>query len=483
MKGVPREVQQWYYRESFYRFFLRAWQVLEPTTPLVNNWHIRFLCDLLQGEVMRVVRNEKRPSDLVINIPPATTKSSITTIALPAWAWIVDPSLKIITASYADTLAHHHAGKSRVIILSDWYQELFGDIYQLRVDTNKKSEYETNKQGLRLAVGSGAGSAIGRHSKLTICDDPLNPKKAASQLELDTINDWWDTSISTRQTDANVSTKIVVMQRLATNDLAGHCLAKGTYRHVCLPAELGDNINPPSLGDNYRDGLLDPVRLNAEVLAGLRTALGTLGFVGQMLQRPTAAGGNMIKSSWFREFTMTGLLADAEADRTPLAWHFTVDGAYTDNDKNDATALLAYCVFKHNLYIRDVSAVRMEMPDLLRYLPEFVTRNGYNARLSKVYIEPKASGMSVAQMLKRNTKLNIILDKPPTTEKKARVAGCVPYLEAGRCFLLQGATYIKPFIDEVSAFPNGDHDDQVDVLTMAADKAIKPEGGAQKWHA
>lgn len=189
----------------------------------------------------------------------------------------------------------------------------------------------------------------------------------------------------------------------------------------------------------------------------------------------------MIKASWFREFTMTQLLADAADSKGVLAWHYTVDGAYTDKDKNDATAIAAWCLWQHNLYIRDVASVRLEMPELLRFLPEFVQRNDYNPRLSKIYIEPKASGMSVAQMLKRNTRLNIILDKPPTTEKKSRVAGCLPFIEAGRVHLLTGAGWVKPFTDEVCAFPSGDHDDQVDVLTMAADKAIVPVHGNQKW--
>jgi predicted phage terminase large subunit-like protein len=477
--STQRQVWQWYYRESFYRFFLRAWKILEPTMQLVDNWHIQYLCNTIQDEVMRVVSKQPRTADLVINVPPATTKSSIVTVAAHPWAWIVEPSLKIITASYADTLAHYHAGKSRDIILSDWYQDLFGDLYALRLDVNKKSEFANDKQGMRYAVGSG-GSAIGRHADIQLCDDPINPKKSASQTELETINEWWDVSMSGRLTDVNVSTRILVMQRLATNDLSGHCLAKG-YRHICLPAELGDNVQPAALAAHYTDGLLDPVRLGREALDMQRTALGTLGYVGQYLQRPVAAGGNMIKGSWFREFTMTALHADAEEAKTPLVWHFTVDGAYTDKEKNDATALAAWCVWRHNLYIREVSAVRLEMPELLRYLPEFVNRNGYT-RHSKVYIEPKANGMSVAQMLRRNTQLNIILDTAPTTDKRARVAGCSPYIEAGRVHLLQGAPYVKPFTDEVCAFPLGDHDDQVDVLTMAVDKAITSTRSAQKWH-
>jgi predicted phage terminase large subunit-like protein len=360
------------------------------------------------------------------------------------------------------------------------YQDLFGDIFRLRLDVNKKSEYANNKEGMRYAVGSG-GSAIGRHADLIICDDPINPKKAASVVELDAINDWWDTSISTRITDANVSTKVMLMQRLATNDLSGHCLKKGDYTHICLPAELTDDVRPDSLRANYQQGLLDPVRLNRMVLDNFRTAMGSLGYVGQMLQSPVAAGGNMIKENWFVDYTLLWLLNESAQTKIPVVWHYTIDGAYTDKDKNDATAINAYALFQNSMFIRDVASVRLEMPELLRFIPEFVQRNGYTNQ-SKIYIEPKASGLSVAQMLKRNTKLNIVIDTPPKTDKVARVAECVPYIEAGRVHLLQGSSFVKGFITEVCSFPNFDHDDQVDALTMAVRRAIEPVRGRQTWH-
>jgi predicted phage terminase large subunit-like protein len=272
------------------------------------------------------------------------------------------------------------------------------------------------------------------------------------------------------------------MQRLSTGDLSAHCLKKGTYCHICLPAELTADIQPVSLAANYVDGLLDPVRLNRDALAGFKTAMGTLGYVGQMLQSPVKAGGNMVKEAWFAQFTLSRLQDESLTDRIPLVWNFTIDGAYTDKDDNDATAIIAYATFKHSLYVRDVAAVRLEMPDLIKFIPEFVERNGYNPRASRIYIEPKASGLSVAQMLKRTSRLNVVIDAPPKSDKVARVAECLPYIEAGRVNLLQGASYVKGFVDEVCAFPNYDHDDQVDALTMAVRRAIEPEKGRAVWH-
>jgi predicted phage terminase large subunit-like protein len=478
-------VRQWKYRENFYEFFRKAWPVIEPTKPLVENWHLKYVADTMQGIVEDIVAGKPRQWDYVFNMPPGSTKSNLISVALPAWAWVLSPSFQIISTSYADTLAHYHAGKSRDIMLSDWYQRLFGDLFQLRIDINKKSEYANNKGGFRYSCGAG-GSPIGRHADLLLCDDPMNPKKAASRDELANINTWWDEQLSTRVNEESISVKAVVMQRLAANDLSAHCLSKGNYRHICLPAERtkDSTIQPPELVERYEaaGGLLDPVRLGRPSLANFKVALGTRGYVGQMLQSPVKEGGNMVQASWFGTYTLADLQQRATEKRARLEWNTTIDTAYTQDEENDPTSLLTYCLFDNFMYVRDVAVQRLEMPDLLRFIPEFVQRNGYNAGASRIYIEPKASGLSTAQMMKRTTKLNIIIDKAPTSDKPARLNECLPYIESGRVLLLQGAAWVKPFIDEVCIFPNGDHDDQVDTLTMAVRRAIQPTKGTQVWH-
>ena len=93
-------------KDSYYEFFNIAWKVLEPTTELIPNWHIKYLCDLLQAEVERIAEGNPKDRDIIINVPPRSLKSSITTVYLNAWAWIKYPHLKFITASYNQELAN-----------------------------------------------------------------------------------------------------------------------------------------------------------------------------------------------------------------------------------------------------------------------------------------------------------------------------------------------------------------------------------------
>ncbi|MDR0431067.1 MAG: hypothetical protein LBH58_11380, partial [Tannerellaceae bacterium] len=132
-------------RESFFYFVKAFWNVIIKEEP-VYNWHIEFLCQELQELSVSIVNREQKPYDLIINIPPGTTKSTITTIMFPAWLWTQDATIRIITNSYSNDLSIEHATKSRDIITSDKYRRLFSEI-ALRIDKAAKANYENTATG------------------------------------------------------------------------------------------------------------------------------------------------------------------------------------------------------------------------------------------------------------------------------------------------------------------------------------------------
>ena len=147
---------------------------------------------------------------------------------------------------------------------------------------------------------------------------------------------------------------------------------------------------------------------------------------------------------------------------------FVIDPAYTSNEKNDPSALLAY-IFKDNRWqIIDCVNVHKEFPDLIKFIPQWVQKNGYSNR-SRVYVEPKASGKSIVQTLQKETGLNIREDKPPSKDKVARVQDISATLESGRVSLLNGK-WNEEIIQQLVKFPSAKHDDMVDCLVMAINK-------------
>ena len=178
------------------------------------------------------------------------------------------------------------------------------------------------------------------------------------------------------------------------------------------------------------------------------------------MQTPTPLDSGMIKEEWFQ----------VDRYREDGIVNFVIDPAYTANQKNDPSALLAYTYKNNKWQIIDCVNVYKEFPDLVKFIPEWVTKNGYSNQ-SRIYVEPKASGKSIVQTLVRETGLNVREDKPPTKDKVARVADVSASLESGRVSILQGK-WNKEFMDQLTKFPSAKHDDMVDCLVMAVNKEI-----------
>ena len=270
------------------------WSVIIPDEP-VYNWHIEYLCNELQDMVEKVARREDKEHDLIINIPPGTSKSTIVTVMLPAWAWTIDPSIRALSASYSASLSTDHAVKSRDIIKSDKYKAYFPEV-SIKSDQDNKTHYKNNNGGERYAT-SVTGTVTGFHAHLIIVDDPLNPKGASSEADRTTANDFMDVTLSTRKVSKSVTPTILVMQRLHTKDCTGNWLDKEgkKLKHISLPGRLSKDVKPIELKDRYINGLLDTQRLKETDLEELQINLGSYGFAGQIMQIPSPADGGLWK--------------------------------------------------------------------------------------------------------------------------------------------------------------------------------------------
>ncbi len=450
-------------RKSFFFFVKTFWDVIIKEEPRYN-WHIPFLCDELQKLSVSIVARQPKPYDLIVNIPPGTTKSTIVTIMWPVWLWTQDPTLRIITNSYSGGLSIEHATKSKDIIQSDKFRILFPDII-IRKDKSGKQNYENTQTGYRYATSTGA-TITGFHAHVIINDDPVNPKQAESEPLRVQANEHTKT-LSSRKVDKANTPIVTIMQRLHEEDVTGYMLKKKgeNIRHICLPAEDCDAVKPAELRKFYVDGLLDPVRLNRRTLEEAKIDLGSRGYAGQYGQSPSAAGGNIIKESWFRRISY----ADFYAMRFREPIHFFLDTAYDEKKKktdNDPSGIIAACKIKNNIYIVHAKKVWKEFPELLRFLPEYMYANGYDDNVSTLRVEPKANGKSVVQQLKDSTKLNVTYTPTPTDAKDVRLHAVAPKVECGRVFLVDGE-WNEEFIDEVCGFPTKVHDEYVDLLGYA----------------
>lgn len=471
LESLLIEVEREACLSSFYEFFLSFWEVVVHEE-LSDNWHIKLLCDELQYIVPFIVERKKKPYDLVINVPPGSTKTTIVLQMFPAWLWAVDPTLRVISSSHSSSLSIDSAMKTRDILISSKYKKLFPDV-KLRIDKSAKTSYENTKGGTRDVTST--GSAItGRHAHIKLMDDLQEISQATSEPHRQKAIEHMKT-LFTREVEKGNSVNVLIMQRLHELDCTAYMLQLGRKRkikHICLPATESDRINPPELRKFYLDGLLDVNRMKPEVLADKREELGIYGYAAQFDQNPTPPEGGIIKRNWFKILPKELFLHEGES---PM---FFVDTAYERKKKldkqgeakNDPTGLMTCIMQRGIVYVLDYREVWLPLPQLCEFIPVYMRTFGYNHNRSVMYIEPKSSGISTIQTLQQFTKMNISAITSDTfghkDSKETELSNAAPTIESGRFVLLQGI-WNELFLDRICGFPRAAHDEAVDLLCYA----------------
>lgn len=480
-------------RRYMYHFFKESWKIAEPVSPYVDNWHIQFICELLQVEAERV--NEGIPKyeqynitrdgllffpkgmkwesrDIVINLAFRSTKSLITSVCFPAWAWLLNPSFRFITASYKDDLAIKSAVMSRNIIGSEYYQQLCNHRVMLSSDQNEKFRYQNTESGFRFSTSVIGGGVTGEGCNFLLIDDPIAPSQATSTKYLNRVNNTYKDTFYSRLNQPNVDLRLIIMQRVHSGDLSGKWKDNPTVRHINLPVQIDignadsyNQVRPAYLRKFYdSEGLFWPARWSTKQLRAFRDAQGSETYKTQMLQSPEdASRGMMLHAEWWKYY-------DAEDTPKDAIWHFVIDGAFTENSKNDPSGLMSYSYYNGRWYIRAVDWVHMALPDLVAHVERFAYANGYTAN-SFIGIEPAGSGLAlIASLQSMKPYLNVGNLPAPLRDKENRVRAVTPALEAGRFLLKTGAKWVDKFIEECKEFPGGAHDEAPDLLAMAFDR-------------
>ena len=323
-------------RRNFYYFVQQFIGELIPGD-VVFNWHIKFLCDKLQKYAFRIIARLPAKSDLIINIIPGSTKSTVCSQLFAAWCWIAvlpdegeykqayakkrsqgklkpdkehDPEKRIYGSfmrfggvSFNEKAALANAQKHKACVESDKYKLYFSELC-IKRDASAVGNFWNNKGGQRWSVGINGG-VTGQHFDCQLVDDPMDPKASVSDLKTSGANEYIDETLSSRCTDVNVTVMIVIMQRLAGLDTTGHLLAKAKkntdirpIEHICLPITFQDYIKPEICKDYYinQQGYFDPIRRDKSAIARQRAALGPYGASGQLDQIPIQRGEGLFNA-------------------------------------------------------------------------------------------------------------------------------------------------------------------------------------------
>lgn len=418
---------------------------------------------------------------LMVFLPPQHGKSEVVSRNLPAWALGINPDLKIVGCSYSSDLALQFARCIQRTIDSDAYKDLFPATYLAGAGAHAEARgfirnadiFETvGHRGFYKAVGVGS-SLTGTPADIGIIDDPVKDAlEANSETYRNRIWDWYTDVFLTRL--HNDSKQILIQTRWHTDDLAGRLLERERDRWeiISIPAlceeERDGGISMRHIGEALWEAKHSRQRLQEAQQRSPRT------FNALYQQRPTIDGGNIVKRDWFQHIGYQEF--KALHGFQPI--NFYLDTAYDKKSQqksvdNDPSGIIAATKVGRDIYIVHGTKFYKEMPDMLRFLPEYMAQWGNET--SRLCIEPKASGKSVAQMLRDQTDLNVMFTETPTDSKEVRLRAVSPKVECGRVFLVDGA-WVEDFLDEVCGFPSQPHDEYVDILGYAINDLSRDDG-------
>ena len=443
-----RQVHSTLLRKSFKDFTPEAWDIISPDA-FRPGWHIDAVGDHLQAVSNREIKR------LLICMPPRHGKSKLTSVLWSAWEWLEHPETRFLSTSYSMSLSVRDSVECRMLIDSPFYQDLCD--FKLKKDQNTKLRFDNNKHGFRLSTSIG-GHTTGEGGDILLIDDPFNVTEAYSPTIRAKVIFWWDKVMSTRANNMKDVRIVIICQRVHEMDLIGHILAtQGEYwEKLILPAEY-----VPSKKCTTSIGWKDPRTKENELLWKesydrkefelLKRSLGSAA-PAQLQQDPIPDKGIIIDRDWLQFYNSKTL-------PHVLRYTWSLDSAIKDKEINDYSVFGLWALCKDGHYLVDLYRAKLVFPQLL-----VQAKLCYSKQPCAILVEDKASGQQLLQMFK-----NSILPTKgitPIGSKEERLRLTSHHFEAGKVKLPEDKYWIQDYVTELVRFPNGDHDDQVDMTTQ-----------------
>jgi len=430
-----------------------AWHVLEPTSELKWGWSLDAICEHFEAVTNGEVKK------LLINVPPGCMKSLLTGVLWPAWEWGPKgrPGLRYLGTAHKQDLGVRDNLKCRRLIQSEWYQERWP--MKLTSDQNAKTKFENEHTGFREAMAF--TSLTGSRGDRVLLDDPLSVDHANSDADMKAAEITFTEALPTRVNN-DESAIVVIMQRLNEKDTSGIILQRELgYVHLCLPMRFeAERKCTTSIGfqdPRTVDGeLLFPERFPEETVASLERTMGSYAAAGQLQQRPAPREGGMFKKAWFPI-----VRAIPAGTRFVRGW----DLAATEG-AGDWTAGVKIGRQKNGRFIiAGVARDRKATAGVEQMLVNTASQDGYMCEIS-IPQDPGQAGKAQASYYIGKLAGYTARATPESGDKETRAGPLAAQAEAGNVDVLEG-DWNETFFDEITVFPNGSFDDQVDGASRA----------------
>ena len=394
---------------------------------------------------------------LLICMPPRHGKSELASRRFPAWFLGRNPENSVIAASYNSELAGEFGREVRNIVADADYEALFET--RLAADSSAANRWHTDRGGMYVAAGVGAG-VTGRGADVLLIDDPIKDREEAdSELKRERVWQWYTSTAYTRLApDGRV---VLIQTRWHEDDLAGRILEKSASEWTVLDLPALDEAGQA----------LWPARYPQAALERIRTTIGPREWSALYQQRPVPQEGAYFERDWFRWYGTRP---------KHLRIYGASDYAVTDQGGDYTVHLVVGIDENDDIYLLDLwrgqtrSDVWVEafLELVERYQPLiWAEEQGQILKSLGPFIEKR---MRERRTYCRREQFASLADKPTRARSiQARAA-------MGKIYLPEAPDWAGAMLGELMSFPAGRHDDQVDALSLIGRMLDRMAGAARQ---
>lgn len=413
--------------------------------------------------------NDGHVRRLLVLMPPGSAKSTYVSVIFPVWWFMQHPRTSVIAASHTAALVEQFSRRIRQLVKQNRHRIGF----DILPDDRSASHWQTSSGGEYFAVGV-RGAITGRRADLAIIDDPIKSMgEADSPKHRQHIWDWYTAELATRlKPDGRV---VVVMTRWHDQDLGGQLVARNSedWCVLRLPAiaEAQDPLGRPPGAALWPDW--EPL----EALNNKRTVVGSRVWSALFQQAPLQSTGRLFNMDKLAVVADDATLS-ASCKRMVRAWDLAATPESAQHDP-DWTVGLKLVLEEHGRYlIEDVVRLRGDYRAVQNLILATAHADRHDVVIS-LPIDPGQAGKSqIAQLAALLAGYRIYASKEQGS-KSSRALLVAAQLAAGN-FAIRRGPWNQTFIDEMTAFPQGAKDDQVDALSRAFLTLLDfPVGGRQ----
>jgi phage terminase large subunit-like protein len=457
-------------RRDFWCFVELMFPILYPGQKLVYAGYLELIATLLMSVAERSCRN------VIINLPPRHMKSALTSILYPAWRLGCDPTVKFICISYGDDLAHDLSAQTRKVMRSPLYKLIFPGTV---LDKSAVDYIRTAMGGYRYATAVGS-DITGFGADEIIIDDPVQPEDALSERVKQQLRDWVNSSVYTRFNDPSQGALVLVMHRLATDDLSGTMEPFADFvLKLPLIAEKTEHYTYLDRTVMRREPgePLNRSRLSVADIDAMRARIASRVFLFQYQQRPPVGGSGYC--------SIERLARYVEAPPFELTVH-SWDIASTKGG-GDWTVCAKFGLAKGSdgrdiLYLIGIVRMQVELPDVR----EAIIAHDALDKPAIIVMDGNGIGRGPYQDLWAKGFRHLLAGESMTSSasdnlKIRRFSEGLFNLYDGLVQLPNAMSGLETLLDEIAVFPDGKHDDQVDALSYVAAYRQQVIREARRW--